>query len=58
MMLAAKLLGSKVQQQANVMAFADCFFLLTLLFAAAAIAVAFAKRPMPPPGDAAPGGGH
>jgi len=44
--LAAKLLGNKVSQQAHVMAFGDCFFLLTLLFAAAALAVAFAKRPI------------
>ncbi len=55
--IAAKLLGAKVQQQATVMAFADCFVLLSILFAAAALAVTFAKRPPPLQGSDA-GGGH
>lgn len=51
---AVKMLTTKVQGQAYIMSFIDVFTLLTILFAAAAVAVAFAQRPKQAPasGDA------
>jgi DHA2 family multidrug resistance protein len=52
--LAIKMLTNKVQGQAYLMSFIDVFFLLSLLFAAAAVAVVLAQKPKqaPAPGDA------
>jgi DHA2 family multidrug resistance protein len=52
--LAIKMLTNKVQGQAYLMSFIDVFFVLSLLFAAAAVAVALAQKPKqaPAPGDA------
>lgn len=46
-LLAAKLFAAKVSQQASIMSFADCFYLLTILFTCAAFGVMLAKRPIP-----------
>jgi len=54
-LLAAKLLAAKVSQQASIMSFADCFYLLTILFTCAAFGVMLAKRPIPHAGG---GGAH
>ncbi|MBX3454791.1 DHA2 family efflux MFS transporter permease subunit [Ferrovibrio sp.] len=54
-MMAARLLGAKIQQQASIMSFADCFYLMAILFACAAAAVMLARRPIPQAGS---GGGH
>lgn len=52
--LAVKMMANKVQGQAYVMSFIDTFTVLTIIFAAAAIAVFFAQKPKqaPAPGDA------
>ncbi len=52
--LAIKMLTTKVQGQAYIMSFIDMFTILSVLFLAAAIAVAFAQKPKqaPAPGDA------
>ncbi|HEX6956847.1 MAG TPA: DHA2 family efflux MFS transporter permease subunit [Ferrovibrio sp.] len=55
MQVAIKMLGNKVQGQAYIMSFIDVFFILSLIFAAAALAVAFAQRPKQ---QQAGGGGH
>lgn len=53
-LLAIKMLTGKVQGQAYLMSFIDVFFVLSLLFAAAAAAVVLAQKPKqaPAPGEA------
>jgi DHA2 family multidrug resistance protein len=53
---AVKMLTNKVQTQAYLLSFIDVFTVLSVLFAAAAVAVFFAQKPKP--AAAAGGGGH
>jgi DHA2 family multidrug resistance protein len=53
-----KRLAGLVRREAQVMAFADAFTLLTGLFLVTALLVVFLRKPAPPKPGAAAGGGH